>query len=224
MAQQTEPTNNPDNELQAIRPNADPQDAYIRLRYDWSTGKSIDPTRWQPHLLTFRGTDAYSAILEDIATCVHNRLFRLEPALCTRLNRAKRCIILQLTVQSSDKLKRHACRVDTSGTPRLDAIEDLYSGDVRSELRVLLVRKEEGQQDIDSSHRRIEIYTRDAAIPFAEDDPVMNRQLTYKFWDLSQVRPTIPTFSAVNKTKIVLSSRFIQHLESHATGKFNVRN
>jgi hypothetical protein len=62
MAQQGQPTNNFNHEIRSIPRNADPQFAYIRLRYDWSTEQDIDPTSWQPHLLAFRGTDAYSGI------------------------------------------------------------------------------------------------------------------------------------------------------------------
>ena len=221
MAQQSHPVNDPTHEIQTIPRNADPQFAYIRLRYDWSTEQHINSTRWQPHLLVFRGTDAYSVILDDIADYIHRRLFRLEPTLCARLDRDNTCIVFQLTVQCSDKLKRHACRIDTSGTPRLDAIEDLFGDVPRPELRVLLVNRAEEPRDINSTHSRVEIRTRDPAIPFAEDDPVMNRQLTYKFWKLSQLRPKIPTFPSTNKTKIVITSRFVQHLEPHATGKFD---
>jgi hypothetical protein len=221
MAPQRQPLNRLNNERQAIPPNASPDVAYIRLRYDWSAEQAINPQRWQPHLLAFRGGDAYSAILSDIADYVKDRLARLEPTLCNRLDEENKCIVFQLTVQSSDKLKRHACRVDTSGIPRLNRIEDLYAGDdLRPELRVSLVRKDEETRDVKSTRPRIKIRTRDAAVPFAEDDHTQNGRFKYKFWDLSQFRPKIPTFPVSNKKTIRVTSRFIQHLEPSATAKF----
>ena len=200
MAHQNHPINDPNNELRAIPPNADPNVAYIRLRYDWSDEEAVDPQCWQPHLLAFSGGDAYSVILEDVADYVDNRLARLEQTLCGKLDRENSCIVFQLTVQSSDKLKHHALRVDTSGTPRLGSIEDLYAGDeLRPELRVLLVRKQEESRDIGSTHPRIKIRTRDPAVPFAEDDPALKLGLKFKFWDLPRFRPDIPTFPAGSK-------------------------
>jgi hypothetical protein len=221
MAHQSHPFNDPHNELRAIPPNADLNVAYIRLRYDRSNEKAVDTLCWQPHLLTFSGDDAYSVILEDVADYIDNRLARLEQTLCDKLDQENSCIVFQLMVQNSDKLKRHALRVDTSGTPRLGSIEDLYAGDLRPELRVLLVRKQGESRDVDSTHPRIKVRTRDPAVPFAEDDHTKNGQLKYKFWDLSRIRPDIPTFSASSKKTIVVTSRFIQHLEPSATAKFN---
>lgn len=220
MAHQSQPFNNPNNELRAIPPNADLNVAYIRLCYDWSDEEAVDPQCWKPHLLAFSGNDDYSVILEDVADYIDNRLARLEHNLCDKLDRENTCIVFQLTVQSSDKLKRHACRVDTSGRPRLGSIEDLYADGFRPELRVVLVRKQEESRDINSTHPRIKIRTRDPAVPFAEDDPAMNRRLKYKFWDLSRFRPDIPTFPTSSKKTIEVTSRFIQHLEPSATAKF----
>lgn len=222
MAHQSQPFNDLNNELRAIPPNADLNVAYIRMCYDWSDEEAIDPQYWQPHLLAFSGGDDYSVILEDVADYVDNRLARLEQTLCDRLDRENGCIVFHLTVQSSDKLKRHALRVDTSGTPRLGSIEDLYAGDgLRPELQLLLVRKQEKSRDIGSTHPRIKIRTRDSAVPFAEDDPALNLGLKYKFWDLSRFRPDIPTFPTSSKKTIEVTSRFIQHLEPSATAKFN---
>jgi len=222
MSPQRQPLNKLNKERQAIPPNPSPDVAYIRLRYDWSTEQAIDPQRWQPHLLAFRGGDAYSTILNHIADYVHDRLARLEPRLCNRLDQDDNCIVFQLTVQSCDAMKRHACRVDTSGTPRLGSIEDLYADDdLRPELRVLLVRKDEETRDAKSTRPRIKIRTRDAAVPFAEDDHTQNGQFKYKFWDLSQFLPKIPTFPIKGKNGIRVTGRFIQHLEPAATPKFN---
>jgi hypothetical protein len=222
MAHQTQPFNNLNNELQAIPPNASTDVAYIRLRYDWSTEKVIDPQRWQPHLLAFSGDDAYSAILNDVTDYVDDRLARLEQTLCKRLDKDNKCIVFQLIVQCSDKLKQHACRVDTSGIPRLDRIEDLYAADdLRPELRVLLVRKGEQQRGVNSTQSRIKIRTRDAAVSFVEDDPALNGQLKYKFWAFSHLLTKIPTFPLHGNKRIRVTCRFIQHLEPSATTKFN---
>jgi hypothetical protein len=88
------PFNDPKNELTARPPNADPNDAYIRLRYDWSAEEAIDPQRWQPHLLAYHKNETYTEILGYIEEYIHERLIRLEPGTHDRLDRNKSCIVL----------------------------------------------------------------------------------------------------------------------------------
>lgn len=80
--------------------------------------------------------------------------------------------------------------------------------------------KQEETRDVNSTHPRTKIHTRDAAVPFAENDHTKNGPLKYKFWDLSRIRPDIPAFPTGSKKTIVVTSRFIRHLEPPATAKF----
>lgn len=227
MAQQPQarpPKNDLAHELQAIPTNPDRKVVYVRLRYDWFSQEGIDPQRWQSHVLAFHRDEAYTTVLEDIAVYVHERLMRFAPALCTRLDRSDSCIVLQLTLQSSDKLKRHACRLDSSDTSRLNLIRDLYREELRPELSVLLVRKKEEKRSISGAPRRIRICTRDDdAAPFAEDDPTQHRQRVYSFWDFTSIPRgrDIPSFPLGIPNNITLITRFVQHLELTARDKFD---
>ena len=161
------PKNDVDNELHKVPTDAHPKSAYVRLRYDWSAEKAIDPQRWQPHLLVFSQTDFYTEVLEDIEEYIHSKLKRLEPETCDRLDRGKSYIVLQLTIENEDALKRHACTFDASGTSRLRYFRDLYETNVRPALGMLL-RAVESHGKYQENGRLVEIRTRDDVLPHVE--------------------------------------------------------
>lgn len=164
MAQEPCPFNDLNNELQAIPHNSEPRTAYIRLHYDWSTEISIDLQHWQPHLLAFHQNDTYTEILELIEKYLHEKLFRLEPETCDDLDLNETCIVLQLTVEDKDVLKRHACAFDASGASRLRYFRDLYESEVRPELDVFL-RAAEDHGKRRANGLRVEIRTRGDVLP-----------------------------------------------------------
>lgn len=98
-----QPENALDHEIQAIPPDSDPRIVYIRLSYDWHEEPDIDQQDWQPHLLAFGHLEFARGTLEHIADYVHRRLERLAPTACQRLDQAASRIVLQLTLQSTDK-------------------------------------------------------------------------------------------------------------------------
>jgi hypothetical protein len=118
--------NSLDNEIRVIPPNSDPATVYIKLSYDWREETGVDKAHWQPHLLEFHCAEHYKIVLESIETYVNAKLKKLAPDLRERLNKSSKCIVVQLTLQSADKLKQHACQLDESGTPRLRTLQDLY--------------------------------------------------------------------------------------------------
>jgi hypothetical protein len=162
--------NSLDNEIQVIPPNSDPTTAYIKLSYDWREETGVDKAQWQPHLLAFNRAESYKDVLNIIEKYVNAKLKKLAPDLRERLVKSNFQIVFQLTLQSADKLKQHACPLDASGTPRLRTLQDLYGNreKCRPVLSFMVERRFERKLDEDGSQRRVRIRTRHDCHPSSE--------------------------------------------------------
>lgn len=161
------PANDPNNEANEIPDDFDPRVAYVRLTYDWSDHPGINPDRWQPHVLAFHRDASYAAIIDQITTYFNTKVQNQETALCTQLDQSNPpgCIVFQLALQSSDRVKQYASTLTSSGTSRIRALRDLCGADVRPLFDFVLRRKKDETRRIENPTQRVTVR------PWASGDP-----------------------------------------------------
>jgi hypothetical protein len=219
--------NSLDNEIRVIPANFDLTTVYIKLSYDWREETGLDKAQWQPHLLEIDCAESYKDVLNIIEKYVNAKLKKCAPDLRERLVKSNFQIVFQLTLQSADKLKQHACRLDASGTPRLHTLQDLYGNreKCRPVLNFMVERRFERRLDEDGSQRRVRIRTRDNCHPSSEyfligSIPITTKpydfgpcQPQYRFCNASDMFRSLGGLPGSTEKSIPIAVRFVQHLE-----------
>jgi hypothetical protein len=138
------------------------------------------------------------------------KLKKLAPDLRKRLDKSNSQIVLQLTLQSADKMKQHACRLEESGTPRLRTLQDLYGNreECRPALDFMVERRREEPRDTDKPKRRVRIRTRDDCLPSSEyfllgSTPITSDDLRLTI--SSSVTPHVPHVVSLRRSFVVMA-------------------